>query len=156
VPTILLTGAAGFIGAQTARVLRADGYTVIGVDNFSSYYDPQLKHDRVKALLSGTPVINLDIADTKAVEKFFSDHRIDQVCHLAAQPGVRYSLENPFAYDRANNLGTLNLLEACRRFNVMSFVFASSSSVYGGNKKIPFVETDAVDHPISVYAATKA
>lgn len=153
--TILLTGSAGFIGYWTAEALLKKGHTVIGVDNFNSYYDVTLKRARQKRLEGRVKIHEFDIADGKAVSKMFDEYKIDQVCHLAAQAGVRYSIENPLVYESANNLGTLNLLEACRHHGVKSFVFASSSSVYGGNTKIPFSETDNVDKPISLYAATK-
>ena len=153
--TILITGAAGFIGYWTSEALAASGHTVIGLDNFNSYYDVNLKRARAKRLEGKVRIIEMDIADRPAVDRVFKENRIDKVCHLGAQAGVRYSLENPTVYESANNLGTLNLLEACRYNNVMSFVLASSSSVYGGNKKTPFSVADAVDHPISIYAATK-
>ncbi len=128
---------------------------MLGIDNFNSYYDVNLKRARAARLQGKVQILELDIADRAAVDAVFKENRIDKVCHLAAQAGVRYSLENPFVYETANNAGTLNLLEACRRTGVKSFIFASSSSVYGGNKKIPFSVTDPVDHPISLYAATK-
>jgi UDP-glucuronate 4-epimerase len=155
VTTVLVTGAAGFIGAWTAQALAHRGDKVIGVDNFNSYYDPGLKRARVAALLNGTPMHEADIADEGAMAQLFKENRIDKVCHLAAQAGVRYSLEQPFVYEKANNLGTLTLLEMCRHHGIKTFVYASSSSVYGGNKKIPFAESDPVDHPVSLYAATK-
>src|SRR5262249_32468809 len=117
--------------------------------------DVSLKRARAKQLGSSVRFYEMDIADAKSVQKVFSENKFDQVCHLAAQAGVRYSLENPMVYETANNIGTLNLLEACRHNGVTSFVFASSSSVYGGNKKIPFSVEDPVDKPISLYAATK-
>lgn len=128
---------------------------MVGLDNFNSYYDVTLKRARAKRLSGQVTIHELDISDAAAVEKLFKENRFDKVCHLAAQAGVRYSLENPSAYETSNNAGTLNMLEACRRHGVRTFVFASSSSVYGGNKKIPFSVTDPVDHPISLYAATK-
>jgi UDP-glucuronate 4-epimerase len=153
--TILLTGAAGFIGSWTCEALLKRGDRVVGVDNFNDYYDVTLKRDRVNKFRDKCAVHEIDITDIEALRRVFRDHKIDQVCHLAAQAGVRYSLENPFAYENANGLGTLNLLELCRREKVMSFVYASSSSVYGGNTKIPFSVEDPVDKPISLYAATK-
>jgi UDP-glucuronate 4-epimerase len=153
--TILVTGAAGFIGAWTAKALQDRGDRVIGLDNFNAYYDVGLKRDRVKALIPSVTLVEADIADRKALDPLFETHRFDQICHLAAQAGVRYSLENPYAYESANNLGTLNLLEAARHRGIRSFVFASSSSVYGGNQKVPFSVEDPVDQPVSLYAATK-
>jgi UDP-glucuronate 4-epimerase len=153
--TILVTGAAGFIGAHTARALCARGDRVIGVDNFSPYYDVRLKRDRVKALIPDVKIVTADIADRRALTRSLATVKIDQICHLAAQAGVRYSLTNPFAYETTNNLGTLNLLEFARERKIKSFIFASSSSIYGANKKIPFAVTDPVDAPVSLYAATK-
>lgn len=153
--TVLLTGCAGFIGAWTAQALIARGDTVIGVDNFNDYYDVKLKRDRLKTFCSKATFHEVDITDAAQVENLFKKYPIDQVCHLAAQAGVGYSLKNPLAYESANNLGTLTLLEACRKSKVTSFIYASSSSVYGGNTKIPFAESDPVDKPISIYAATK-
>jgi UDP-glucuronate 4-epimerase len=152
---ILVTGAAGFIGFWTAEALAARGDAVVGVDNFNDYYDPSIKRARAKRLKDRVPIIEADIADYKALEKVFDAHGFDKVCHLAAQAGVRYSLTNPFAYETANGLGTLNVLELCRHKGVKTLVYASSSSVYGGNEKIPFSVDDPVDKPISLYAATK-
>lgn len=153
--TILLTGAAGFIGSWTAEALAAKGHTVVGVDNFNDYYDVNLKRDRAKRLQDRVKIHEADVADYKKMEAVFDAHKIDQVCHLAAQAGVGYSLKNPFAYEASNNLGTLTLLELSRHKKVNSFVYASSSSVYGGNTKTPFSVTDTVEKPISLYAATK-
>jgi UDP-glucuronate 4-epimerase len=153
--TVLLTGAAGFIGSWTAHSLIKRGDRVIGVDNFNDYYDVKLKRDRVKNFKGQVEIVEADVSDLKSIERLFQKNKIDQVCHLAAQAGVGYSLKNPFAYETANNLGTLNLLELCRQNGVSSFIYASSSSVYGGNKKTPFSVTDPVDKPISLYAATK-
>ncbi len=152
---ILVTGAAGFIGSWTAQALKRRGDRVVGIDNFNDYYDPSLKRARVKNLLAGCKVIRADISNLKTLDKIFSAHKFDQVCHLAAQAGVRYSLKNPFTYEQSNVLGTLNLLEMCRKHKVRTFVYASSSSVYGNNKKIPFSVKDPVDEPISLYAVTK-
>ncbi|MCG3203648.1 MAG: UDP-N-acetylglucosamine 4-epimerase [Elusimicrobia bacterium] len=152
---ILVTGAAGFIGSWTCEALHKKGHEVIGLDNFNDYYDVHLKHARAERLKGKIRIITGDIADRGSVEKVFKENTFDQVCHLAAQAGVRYSIENPYAYEMANNIGTLNLLEACRHNGVRSFIFASSSSVYGGNKKVPFSVKDPVDKPISLYAATK-
>lgn len=153
--TILVTGAAGFIGSWVAEALAHRGDRVIGVDNFTPYYDVNLKRARAKRHESLFNVIEADISDREAMRRLFQESAIDKVCHLAAQAGVRYSIEKPFAYETANNLGTLTLLEACREKGVKTFVYASSSSVYGGNKKVPFSESDNVDTPISLYAATK-
>lgn len=152
---ILVTGAAGFIGSWTSEALVQAGHSVIGIDNFNSYYDVNLKRARAKRLEGKVQIIEADVSNQSAVDKVFKENKFDQVCHLAAQAGVRYSLENPHAYETANNVGTLNMLEACRHNNVQSIVFASSSSVYGGNKKVPFSVKDPVDKPISLYAATK-
>lgn len=153
--TILVTGVAGFIGAWTAQALRNRGDRVIGVDNFNPYYDVRLKRNRVKALIPDVKIFPVDISDRKALSKAIEKFKIDQICHLAAQAGVRYSLTNPFAYEKTNNLGTLNLLELARERGIRSFIYASSSSVYGANKKIPFSVDDPVDTPVSLYAATK-
>lgn len=153
--TILVTGAAGFIGAWTARALVERGDRVVGVDNFNPYYDPRLKRDRVKALIPRVKIHEIDLADRAALARVFCANRIDRICHLGAQAGVRYSLQNPYAYENTNNLGTLNLLETARAAGVRSFVYASSSSVYGGNRKTPFSVEDAVNQPLSLYAATK-
>lgn len=155
---ILLTGGAGFIGFHVAKVLLARGDEIVIVDNFNDYYDPALKEDRIKELkneFGGLQVVRADISDYDSLEKIFKENKFNKICHLAAQAGVRYSLENPFVYERANYLGTLNLLELCRHYQVKDFIFASSSSVYGDNKKLPFSEIDRVDTPISLYAATK-
>jgi UDP-glucuronate 4-epimerase len=153
--TVLVTGAAGFIGAWTARALTERGDRVVGLDNFNPYYDVRLKRDRAKALIPMVKIHEVDLADRAALARVFKSQKIDQICHLGAQAGVRYSLQNPFAYENSNNLGTLNLLETARLAGVRSFIFASSSSVYGGNKKVPFAVEDAVNHPLSLYAATK-
>ena len=152
---ILVTGAAGFIGYWTAGALAEQGNNVIGVDNFNDYYDVALKRDRARMLEGKCKVHECDIADYNALEKIFRDNKIDQICHFAAQAGVRHSLTHPFEYQSANVLGTLNLLELCRHKGVPTFICASSSSVYGDNKKVPFSVDDNVDHPISLYAATK-
>lgn len=152
---ILVTGAAGFIGCWTCEALLKRGDSVIGIDNFNDYYDVALKRDRVKRLGGKFKIFECDITDYKSLEKILSENEIAQICHLAAQAGVRYSLKNPFVYQNANALGTLNLLELCRHKKINSLICASSSSVYGNNKKIPFSETDPTDNPISVYAATK-
>jgi len=153
---VLVTGAAGFIGAHVCRALRARGDVVVGLDSYNDYYDPQLKRDRVAALCPDVAIETLDIADRDALEACFARHRPRRVIHLAAQAGVRYSLENPHAYVQANLVGFVNLLECCRHGGVEHLVYASSSSVYGGNAKPPFPETQRIDQPLSIYAATKA
>src|SRR3989344_1294375 len=153
----LVTGGAGFIGYHTAKFLLERNDNVVIVDNFNEYYDPSLKEARISNLKNypNLEVIKADILDFEVMEKIFKNHKFDKICHLAAQAGVRYSLKDPFRYELWNNLGTLNVLELAIKYNVKDFVFASSSSVYGGNKKIPFSEEDRVDNPISFYAATK-
>jgi UDP-glucuronate 4-epimerase len=154
--TILVTGAAGFIGAYVARALLARGESVIGLDNFNDYYDPQLKRDRVAALCPRLDLRTLDVADTAAVTALFAEAKPRRVIHLAAQAGVRYSLKNPHAYLHSNMAGFLNILEACRHNGVEHLVYASSSSVYGRNAVAPFAETQRIDQPLSFYAASKA
>ncbi|HEY8973194.1 MAG TPA: NAD-dependent epimerase [Burkholderiaceae bacterium] len=154
---VLVTGAAGFIGMHVVQRLAARGDRVVGIDNVNAYYDPALKEARL-AELSGLPGFRferLDIADGPALDALFAREKFDRVVHLAAQAGVRYSIENPLAYGESNLAGFLNVLEACRRHPVSHLVYASSSSVYGGNAKMPFSEADSVDHPVSLYAATK-
>jgi len=154
---VLLTDAAGFIGLHVAQRLLARGDEVVGIDSLNAYYDPALKQARL-ALLQGVPGFRferLDVADGPALQALFERERVDRVVHLAAQAGVRYSIENPLAYGEANLAGFLNVLEGCRRHPVAHLVYASSSSVYGGNAKMPFSEADSVDHPVSLYAATK-
>jgi UDP-glucuronate 4-epimerase len=154
--TILVTGAAGFIGAYVARALLARGARVVGVDNFNAYYDPALKRDRVAALCPELPLHRLDLAERDAVEALFAECAPTRVVHLAAQAGVRYSLQNPAAYLHSNLAAFLNVLEACRHGRVQHLVYASSSSVYGRNAVAPFAEEQRVDQPLSLYAATKA
>jgi UDP-glucuronate 4-epimerase len=154
---ILVTGSAGFIGFSLSRRLLAEGHTVVGLDNFNDYYPVQLKRDR-NAILCQDPrftVVEGDLCDYEGLTRLFLEQRFDRVCNLAAQAGVRYSIEKPFVYQKANLEGFLNILEACRHAQVPRLVYASSSSVYGGNTKLPFSESDPVDHPISLYAATK-
>ena len=157
--SILVTGAAGFIGFHVAAALSARGETVIGIDNLNDYYDVSLKEARLAQLASkrGFSFERADIADRAAVEALRRRHPdIDRIVHLAAQAGVRYSLANPFAYTDANVTGQVVMLEAARRLSkLVHMVYASSSSVYGGNPKVPFAVTDPVDRPISLYAATK-
>ncbi|KFD18818.1 dTDP-glucose 4,6-dehydratase [Tatumella ptyseos ATCC 33301] len=153
----LVTGAAGFIGFHVSLRLLKAGYRVTGVDNLNDYYDVQLKKDRIR-LLEAYPDFTFqhtDIADRTAMEQLFGRVRFDRVIHLAAQAGVRYSIENPHAYVDANIVGHLNILEGCRQQKVGHLLFASSSSVYGLNRKLPFSTEDSVDHPVSLYAATK-
>jgi UDP-glucuronate 4-epimerase len=154
---VLVTGAAGFIGMHVVQPLAARGDTVVGIDNLNAYYDPSLKQARLDqlALLPQFRFERLDIADGSALDALFAREKFDRVVHLAAQAGVRYSIDNPLAYGESNLGGFLNVLEACRRHPVQHLVYASSSSVYGGNAKMPFSESDSVDHPVSLYAATK-
>jgi UDP-glucuronate 4-epimerase len=154
---VLVTGAAGFIGMHVVQRLVARGDTVVGIDNLNAYYDPTLKHARL-AQLAGLPAFRferLDIVDGLALDALFARETFDRVVHLAAQAGVRYSIDNPTAYADSNLSGFLNVLEACRHHPVEHLVYASSSSVYGGNTRMPFSEADSVDHPVSLYAATK-
>lgn len=155
--TILVTGAAGFIGAFLSKALLEEGHTVIGIDNLNDYYDVNLKHERLKALEpeENFTFIKLDLADKQAVDELFEQNRPQIVINLAAQAGVRYSIENPDVYIQSNIVGFHNILEACRAYPVDHLIYASSSSVYGANKKVPFEESDRVDNPVSLYAATK-
>jgi len=154
---LLITGMAGFIGHAVARRLSGLGHEIIGVDNLNDYYDVSLKQARLDDLADCSDVRfeRLELADRPAVAELFERESFDRVVHLAAQPGVRYSLENPNAYVDANLVGHMNVLEGCRHARVEHLVYASSSSVYGANDKIPFGTDDNVDHPISLYAATK-
>ena len=154
---ILVTGVAGFIGFHVARELCARGDEVIGIDNLNDYYDVELKHARLRQLqpLENFHFIKMDISNRPAVENLFTGQQFQRVVHFAAQAGVRYSLENPHAYVDSNLVGYMNLLEACRRSKIEHFVYASSSSVYGANETMPFSTGDNVDHPVSLYAATK-
>jgi len=154
---ILVTGAAGFIGFHLSQRLLAKGDEVVGLDNLNDYYDVSLKKDRL-AQLQGKPGFSfhqLDLTNCEGMTQLFAEHNFDVVVNLAAQAGVRYSLENPHAYINRNIVGFINILEGCRHSQVKHLVFASSSSVYGANTKIPFSVHDNVDHPISLYAATK-
>ena len=155
---ILITGFAGFIGFHASRELLRRGWEVVGIDNFCDYYNVKLKRDRA-ALLEGQPGFSareLDICDIEGLRDAFAAEKPDVVLNLAAQPGVRYSIDHPFVYEKTNLAGFLNVLECCRHAaKVPKLVFASSSSVYGGNKKMPFEESDKVDNPGSLYAATK-
>ncbi|NJL46253.1 MAG: NAD-dependent epimerase [Leptolyngbyaceae cyanobacterium SM2_5_2] len=154
---VLVTGAAGFIGYFVAQRLLATGTEVYGIDNLNDYYDVSLKQARLDQLqrYPAFTFEQLDLFDRAGMLALFSHHHFQYVIHLAAQAGVRYSLENPFAYADSNLSGFLNLLEGCRRMGVEHLVFASSSSVYGANRKVPFSVEDRVDHPVSLYAATK-
>ncbi|WP_374748742.1 NAD-dependent epimerase [Klebsiella variicola] len=152
----LVTGAAGFIGFHIAQRLLNEGHDVVGIDNMNDYYDVSLKQARLDRLAA--PAFHfqqLDLADREGMAKLFAAEQFDRVIHLAAQAGVRYSLENPYAYADANLMGYLNILEGCRHTKVKHLVYASSSSVYGLNRKMPFSAEDSVDHPVSLYAATK-
>ena len=169
---ILVTGAAGFIGFYTVKYFAEKGHDVVGLDNINNYYDVGLKYARLEAtgierskiadgeLVSGTlypnyRFIKADLTDKAVIDSLFQNEKFDVVCNLAAQAGVRYSIENPYAYINSNILGFLNILEACRHFPVKHLVYASSSSVYGMNEKTPYCEEDKVDSPASLYAATK-
>ncbi len=154
---ILVTGHAGFIGMHLCAALMERGHEVVGLDNYNDYYQVSLKRDRHAQLAKhkGFVGIEAELADQGAIENCFREHRFDVVCNLAAQAGVRYSLQNPQVYGTANVQGFINILEGCRRFGVRRLVYASSSSVYGGNQKLPFSETDPVNQPVSLYAATK-
>jgi UDP-glucuronate 4-epimerase len=154
---VLITGAAGFIGFHLAQKLCNEGYTVLGVDNLNEYYDIKLKESRLKLLSSKPNFIfkNFDLVDNATLNALFKEYSISYVVNLAAQAGVRYSLINPHAYLESNLHAFLNVLEACRHYNIKHLVYASSSSVYGANRKMPFSVHDNVDHPISLYAASK-
>ncbi|HID21856.1 MAG TPA: SDR family NAD(P)-dependent oxidoreductase, partial [Planctomycetaceae bacterium] len=155
--TVLVTGAAGFIGFHLSRRLLERGETVIGLDNLNDYYSVQLKEDRL-AQLRPHPAFTfhkIDLADREAMERLFATERIDRVVHLAAQAGVRYSLQRPHTYVHSNVVGFLHILEGCRHHQIEHLVYASTSSVYGANTKIPFSVHHNVDHPVSLYAATK-
>lgn len=154
---VLVTGVAGFIGFHLTRRLLDHGFRVVGIDNLNDYYDVALKQERLSQLVGykDFDFQRVDIADADATASVFQEHEPEIVVNLAAQAGVRYSLENPRAYAHSNLTGFLNILEGCRSRKVSHFLYASSSSVYGGNEKVPFEESDPVDHPISLYAATK-
>jgi UDP-glucuronate 4-epimerase len=169
---ILVTGAAGFIGFHLSKSLLEKGHQVVGIDNINDYYDVHLKYDRLRALgipkdtasvflqnsystLADFEFVRMHLEDRENLPKLFEKHAFDVVCNLAAQAGVRYSIENPEAYVDSNLVGFLNILECCRHHKIKHLLYASSSSVYGENKKVPFSTEDSVDHPISLYAATK-
>ncbi len=154
---VLITGTAGFIGFHLASKLLAEGHEVVGYDNFNDYYDVRLKEARHRRLeaLPGYHGVRGDLCDGEAMTRLFQEHRFEQVVHLAAQAGVRYSIERPFVYLKSNLEGFLNILEVCRHHGTRRLVYASSSSVYGSNTKLPFSEDDRVDNQISLYGATK-
>ena len=154
---ILVTGAAGFIGSTAALRLLARGDEVVGLDNLNDYYAVSLKESRLARLTphANFRIVKLDVGDRAGIEALFAAEKFDKVIHLAAQAGVRYSIQNPHAYVDSNLVGFVNILEGCRHNQVQHLVYASSSSVYGGNTKMPFSEHDSVDHPVSLYAATK-
>ncbi len=154
---ILVTGTAGFIGFHLARALLNEGSTVIGIDNFNPYYSPELKVARDEILRKNKKFVsvNADISNLALVETIFRDYKPEVICHLAAQAGVRYSLKNPYAYEKSNVQAFVNMIEQARINSVERFVYASSSSVYGGNTKLPYSEEDRVETPVSLYAATK-
>lgn len=157
---ILVTGAAGFIGAHTARTLLGMDVEVVGIDNINDYYDTRLKDARVEWVNSHSNAhkfsfIKMDVADRSLIAQLFAEHKFDRVIHLAAQAGVRFSITNPHAYVDSNLVGFVNILEGCRHNNVAHLCYASSSSVYGANESMPFSVEDSVDHPVSLYAASK-
>lgn len=154
---ILVTGCAGFIGMHVTKKLLESGHNVVGIDNINDYYTPQLKIDRLKQIenFENFQFFKMTISDDKAITQLFEQHKFQRVVHLAAQAGVRYSITNPRAYIEANITGFFNIIEACRKHKVTHLVYASSSSVYGKNDKLPYSETDQVDNPVSLYAATK-
>ena len=171
---ILVTGAAGFIGYHLSKALLEDGHKVVGLDNINDYYDVNLKYARLKELgikkqkaavfltstkselfIDSFEFIRMNLEDKQSLTNLFKEQQFDVVCNFAAQAGVRYSIENPEAYIQSNIVGFANILECCRHFDIKHLIYASSSSVYGANKKIPFETTDNVDHPVSLYAATK-
>lgn len=154
---ILITGVAGFVGFSLAQVLINESYSVVGIDNLNDYYDKELKINRLNQLrdMDGFIFFNKDLKNKNELDSLFESEKFDYVINLAAQAGVRYSIENPFAYLDSNLTGFLNILETCRRYPVKHLLYASSSSVYGGNKVVPFSTNHNVDHPVSLYAATK-
>ncbi|WP_207942079.1 UDP-glucuronate 4-epimerase [Enterococcus sp. DIV2402] len=153
---ILITGAAGFIGARLAYLLPKE-YEIVGLDNLNDYYDINIKYERLKLLKKkrNFRFIKEELTNKKCIDKLFHEENFDVIVHLGAQAGVRYSIESPYSYIDSNIIGTMNILEAARHYPVQHLIYASSSSVYGGNSKIPFSTNDNVDHPVSLYAATK-
>lgn len=152
----LVTGAAGFIGSAVIERLCAEGHTVVGIDNLNDYYDVSLKMARLeRAAHASFTFIELDLADREGMANLFAEQQFDKVIHLAAQAGVRYSIDNPMAYADSNLVGHLTVLEGCRHHKIKHLIYASSSSVYGLNRKTPFNTADSVDHPVLLYAATK-
>ncbi len=153
----LVTGAAGFIGFYVSKRLCELGYEVVGLDNLNDYYETKLKHDRLELLkpYANFRFVTMDLSDRESISDFFKTEKFNRVIHLAAQAGVRYSLENPMAYVDSNLVGMMTILEGCRNNDIEHLVYASSSSVYGMNSKMPYSTKDAVDHPVSLYAATK-
>ena len=154
---ILITGSAGFIGSELCLRLLKLGKKIVGIDNHNNYYDPKIKENRLKRYLNNPNYTHfrIDLSDNKAIQNIFDKYRPDQVVNLAAQAGVRYSIENPLAYINSNILGFTHILEGCRHHKVKHLIYASSSSVYGANTKMPFSEHDSVNHPLSLYAASK-
>ncbi len=154
---ILVTGCAGFIGMHLCKSLMDEGNKVLGIDNLNDYYDVKLKHNRLSRLkkFANFSFLNFNISNLEKLNYAFEGFKPDKVVNLAAQAGVRYSLENPHAYIETNIVGFMNILECCKTYNVLGLIYASSSSVYGGNKKTPFSVDDRVDNPISIYAVTK-
>ena len=154
---IIVTGSAGFIGSMLSEKLLAKGESVFGIDNHNDYYDPKIKDARLERLKKYSNYVHykIDICDKENLENIFNDSKPNKVVNLAAQAGVRYSLENPYAYIESNIVGFINILENCRRSKIEHLVYASTSSVYGSNSKMPFSEHDNVSHPLSIYAASK-
>jgi UDP-glucuronate 4-epimerase len=155
--SILITGSAGFIGSALCLKLLNLGEKIIGIDNHNHYYDPKLKENRIKRFIDNTNYkhLRVDLSDKDAIENIFKTHKPQRVINLAAQAGVRYSIENPLAYINSNIVGFTHILEGCRHHKIKHLIYASSSSVYGANTKMPFSENDSVDHPLSLYAASK-
>lgn len=155
---VLITGAAGFIGFHLSKLLISQGFEVVGIDNMNDYYDVKLKEGRLdllKSLEGGFSFYKMDLKNKADIDQLFEDNQFDYVVNLAAQAGVRYSITNPYSYVDSNLIGFVNILEACRNNPVKHLLYASSSSVYGGNKVAPFSTEHQVDHPVSLYAATK-